>query len=46
MFNENIIKISQAVDKVNEAVREECWSYIIILLMGFIQRRDINFEWT
>jgi len=46
MFNINIIKISQGFDKVNYVDGEQCWSYIIILLMGFIQRNDINFEWS
>jgi len=46
MFDINIIKICQGVDKVNYADGEECWSYIIILSMGILQRMDINFEWT
>jgi hypothetical protein len=37
MFYINIIEIFQGIDKVNYADGEECWSYIFILLMGFIQ---------
>ena len=46
MFNKNIIKICQGVDKVYYANGEACWSYIFILLMSFIQRMGIKFEWT
>jgi hypothetical protein len=46
MFNTNIIEICQRVDKVNYADGEACCSYIFILLMGFVQGMDINFEWT
>ena len=46
IFNTNIIEICQGGDKVNYGNREACWSYIGILLMGFIQGMGINFEWT
>jgi len=46
IFNTNIIEICQGVDKVNYANGEACWSYIGVLLLGFIQWKDINFEWT
>jgi hypothetical protein len=46
MLKINIIKICQWVDKVNYADGEAGWSYIGILLMGFIQGMVINFEWT